>query len=257
MARAAFFDFDHTLIDADAGVVLGLSLGREGYARARAFRSKPVRAAYYTYVTGKLASVLARGAFLAGLYKARIIKRSTHVRLGYGMLKGVRQRDMDARMAAIWDERLKELFFPDMLKLLDEHRKRGDRLVIVTTALRPLIEHAKKYIGEDVDIIACEPHVEEGIWSGRVEGPLYGAEKRDAMVKYAAERAIDLTESTAYSDHWSDVAFLEAVGHAVVVNPDLRLSLFAKRRGWRILRVTPPPRSSRAQKALAEREQAS
>lgn len=240
--EAAFFDLDHTLIDADAGVMLGLSVGFSEFHKASEYRSKPVRAAYYTYAGGRFAAALAQGALFAGLYKAKIIKRSTHVRLGYRMLKGMKPRDMSARMAAIWDERLKDLFYPEMLALVERHRKEGRRIVVVTTSLRPLVEHARKWLGE-VDIIACEPGQADGVYSGDVEGPLYGAQKRESVERFARENDIDLAESWAYSDHWSDVAFLECVGNPVVVNPDLRLALLARRRGWRVLRVALPKSS--------------
>ena len=44
--------------------------------------------------------------------------------------------------------------------------------------------------------------------------------------------ALDLAASTAYSDSYSDVPFLEAVGHPVAVNPDRRLKKIARLRGW-------------------------
>jgi len=52
------------------------------------------------------------------------------------------------------------------------------------------------------------------------------------------EQGIDLDESTAYSDSASDVPFLEAVGHAVAVNPDRKLRGIAAERSWRVLRFS-------------------
>jgi HAD superfamily hydrolase (TIGR01490 family) len=238
--RAAFFDFDRTLIDADAGVLFGLSLGKKAYAEAARFRSKAARAAYYTYVTGRFASALAQGAVVSGLATIKVVKRSTQVRFGYSLLKGVASDDARERITGIWDERIRNLFYPEMLKIVAEHRARGDRVVIVTTGLKPLVELSRDVLGKDTEIIACEPLEENGFWLGKVKGPLYGREKRDAVEAYAKANNIDLAESTAYSDHWSDVAFLEAVGSPVVVNPNLRLAILARKRGWRILRLPPP-----------------
>ena len=50
---------------------------------------------------------------------------------------------------------------------------------------------------------------------------------------FAAANDLDLRESVAYADSTSDLPMLERVGHQVVVNPDPRLLLRARRRGWR------------------------
>ena len=55
-----------------------------------------------------------------------------------------------------------------------------------------------------------------------------------------AEGAFDqrdrhLAACTAYSDSHTDLPFLEAVGHPVVVNPDRELRNIAGERGWPIL----------------------
>jgi phosphoserine phosphatase len=51
----------------------------------------------------------------------------------------------------------------------------------------------------------------------------------------AADDGIDLAGSTAYSDSYSDVPFLEAVGHPVAANPDRKLRRIARERGWPVV----------------------
>jgi phosphoserine phosphatase len=51
----------------------------------------------------------------------------------------------------------------------------------------------------------------------------------------AEREGIDLTRSTAYSDSHTDLAFLEAVGNPVAVNPDKRLRAIALTRDWPVL----------------------
>src|SRR3954451_8901697 len=76
-----------------------------------------------------------------------------------------------------------------------------------------------------------------GAFTGRFDGPfVYGPGKVEAMEAFAAEHRIDLAESYAYSDSLSDLPMLEAVGHAVVVNPDPALAAIAKREGWQTMR---------------------
>ena len=55
------------------------------------------------------------------------------------------------------------------------------------------------------------------------------------MRELAEREGYDLAECTAYSDSHTDLPFLEAVGHPVVVNPDRALRRIAAERGWPVL----------------------
>ncbi|MHB8606111.1 MAG: HAD family hydrolase [Thermoplasmatota archaeon] len=240
MQKAAFFDFDKTLLHGDAGVIFGRSLGAYGYEQAKLkYKSRFRRALWHTWVTTKIAGILASEVFVRTLYKLHLIKRSTLVRVGYRFLRGFKVEDMEVRMDRVWEKEIVARLYPEMIAKLEDHRARGDRVVIVTTGLRPLIERAKARLGE-VDIIAVDMKEEDGFWTGRVEGPLYGVQKRDAIQAFAAAHDVDLATSTAYSDHYSDLAFLEAVGHPIVVNPKRKLRRIANDRHWEILRVRKP-----------------
>ena len=59
-------------------------------------------------------------------------------------------------------------------------------------------------------------------------------EKAEAINALAKERNYDLSKSFAYSDSATDLPMLEAVGHAVAVNPDRALKKEALARGWDI-----------------------
>jgi len=67
-----------------------------------------------------------------------------------------------------------------------------------------------------------------------------------AMRELAEREGYDLATSYAYSDSITDVPMLEAVGHAVVVNPDRTLRRLAVERGWEVARFShPQPLSER------------
>ena len=57
-----------------------------------------------------------------------------------------------------------------------------------------------------------------------------------ALEELASAQGLDLARSTAYSDSHTDLAFLEAVGHPVAVNPDRALRRVVRERGWPALR---------------------
>lgn len=237
---AAFFDFDKTLLHGDAGVIFGWTLG--GWALAKGRDLPPSeRRRYNAVVAGHIARTVGTGLAWRTLNAVGILKRSELVERSYRFLEGFPAAEMTERMARVWNEKLEERLYPAMRAVLDRHRREGRRIVIVTTGLRELVEHSRKVLGEDVDVIGAEMRHKDGVWEGTVEGPLYGVHKAEAVRAYAAKHDVDLAASYAYSDHFSDAAFLEAVGHPVCVNPSLRLQMLARRKGWQVLWVLPPP----------------
>jgi len=54
-------------------------------------------------------------------------------------------------------------------------------------------------------------------------------------VKVCRQYNVEPARSKAYSDSFSDVPMLEAVGQPAAVNPDRRLRRVARERGWPVL----------------------
>ena len=236
---AAFFDFDRTLLHGDAGVIFGWTLVDYGFGQGKDLPPK-ARKRHNRQFGLQMAGILGKGLAYKGLHAIGVMKRSRLVELTYRFLAGLPAHEMSARMERVWNEKLRERLYPRMMEVIEEHRKAGRRIVIVTTGLRELVEHSKRALGEDVEVIGVEMRADEGMWLGHVEGPLYGVHKAAAVAAYAARNGIDLSQSWAYSDHFSDTAFLACVGHPVAVNPDFRLRLYAKKKGWQIIQVLPP-----------------
>jgi HAD superfamily hydrolase (TIGR01490 family) len=238
---AAFFDFDKTLLHGDAGVIFGMTLAEWGYEQGRHIKDPVKQAAHHARVTGTIVRMVGTGAAYRALHGIGLMKRSRLIELSYRFLAGFPAAEMSARMERVWNDRLHELLYPKMREVIEHHRRQGHRVVIVTTGMRELVEHSRKALGEDVHVVGVDMlQDEKGNWLGRVEGPLYGVHKAEAVRAYAHEHGIDLAQSYAYSDHYSDVAFLAAVGNPVAVNPQLRLALHARKKGWRVMRVLPP-----------------
>jgi len=73
------------------------------------------------------------------------------------------------------------------------------------------------------------------VYTGRSLRAAHGEGKAAAVRELAAAEGFDLAECTAYSDSYTDVPFLEVVGHPVAVNPDRRLRRIARDRDWPVL----------------------
>lgn len=244
-AQAAFFDFDHTLLHGDAGVVFGWTLAEWSFERGKHL-PEPERRRHNAAVSAQIARNIGTGAVYKSLNAVGILKRSKLHELAYRFLEGLPAAEMSARMERVWNEKLRDLLYPKMREVIEGHRKAGRRIVIVTTGMAELVSHSKLVLGQDIDIIGATMRVTDGIWEGRVDGPLYGVHKAAAVREWAAKSGVDLTESYAYSDHYSDLAFLQSVGHPVAVNPDLRLRMHARRLGWPVLNVLPHSRPRRS-----------
>jgi HAD superfamily hydrolase (TIGR01490 family) len=153
---------------------------------------------------------------------------------GVMILRGVRPEAVAELVAAAMEPVLKPLLAPEVVDAAHGFRARGHRVYIVSTALQEIVDAIVADLGLDGGIgTVCE--VVDGCYTGRALRPLHGRAKAEALDELAARDGLDLAASTAYSDSHSDLPFLEAVGHPVVVNPDKSLRKIAQERGWPIL----------------------
>jgi HAD superfamily hydrolase (TIGR01490 family) len=125
---------------------------------------------------------------------------------------------------------LRPLVYAESLDLVQRHRRRGEPVYIVSATLQEIVEAIADDLGFDGALgTVCE--VVDGRYTGRALRALHA----DNKARCIRELDFDLAESTAYSDSHTDLPFLEAVGHAVCVNPDRALRRIAADRGWPVL----------------------
>ena len=123
---------------------------------------------------------------------------------------------------------LRPLVYDEPLQLVRRHRERGEKVYIVSATLQEIVEHIADDLGFDGAIgSTCE--IVDGVYTGRSLRAAHGEGKAQALRELARAEALDLAASTAYSDSYSDVPFLEAVGHPVAANPDRKLRRIARR----------------------------
>jgi len=84
-------------------------------------------------------------------------------------------------------------------------------------------------------VIATRAEIDdEGRYTGELAFYSYGEQKGEAIRALAERSGLDLAGSYAYSDSFTDVPMLEAVGNPVAVNPDRDLRKHAEEHGWQI-----------------------
>lgn len=130
---------------------------------------------------------------------------------------------------------IEPLWLPRAEQLLSRHRQQGDCLVIVSATNRFIVEPICHKLGVR-EIIATEPEIRKGRYTGKVSGvPSYREGKVERVKSWMEGSGQTLDDSYFYSDSLNDMALLQAVDHPVVVDPDPQLKAEAQIRGWPII----------------------
>lgn len=216
MAAAAFFDLDRTVIRRSSVLALAGSFRRRGLIS----RLDLVKSAFWQVL------FVVRGA---SAERVRAVSED-----GMKVLAGFSVDDMRGIVGDAMEPVLRPLVYDEPLHLVRRHRERGEKVFIVSATLQEIVEHIADDLGFDGAIgSTCE--IIDGVYTGRSLRAAHGEGKAQAVRELAAVEGLDLAECTAYSDSYSDVPFLEVVGHPVAANPDRKLRRIARDRGWPVM----------------------
>ena len=149
--------------------------------------------------------------------------------------RGMRQQVLRAQSRQLFDEEVLPSIYPDTQALLEEDRRQGYLPVLVSGELDVALDEVIRYLG--FQAVICNRLVfEDGVATGQVEAPLIAEEEKvRAMESLCRQYGTEMKQSKAYSDSFSDLPMLEAVGIPAAVNPDRRLKRVAQERRWAIL----------------------
>jgi HAD superfamily hydrolase (TIGR01490 family) len=200
-------------------------------------------------------------AFSGPLHRAGLLSRRMLLRAAWGQLvyaqfgaspeKLAKLRDSVLRLTVGWDQAVigqivretlvdvvEPIVYDEALELIREHRSAGRKVFLVSASPEEIVAPLAQYLGVDEAIATRAELDEQGRYTGRTELYCYGPQKVVAMAAIAERDGIDLAASYGYSDSATDRPMLEAVGHAVAVNPDRELLRAAKSHGWEVRRFT-------------------
>ncbi len=210
--RAAFFDMDRT--------VLRISTG--------------TRWLRFLYRRGELSRLgLARAAYWSALYELAILDMDALATKLVAELAGQPEAELIAK-SEIWHlADVVHQVAPRGRDAIERHRRRGDRVVLLTGSTQYAAEAVARGLGID-DVLCSRLEVDGGRFTGRLTQMCFGQHKVGIAERFAADHGIDLQRSWFYSDSYNDLPMLSRVGTAVAINPDARLHHHARRRGWRV-----------------------
>jgi len=213
---AAFFDLDKTIIATSSAMAFSKPFQAGGLISRRAV----LRSAYsqFLYATG--------GADHEQMDKIRLFMSD--------LVAGWDVATVREIVAETLHTVVDPLVYDEAVSLIEEHHAAGRDVVIVSTSGTEVVEPIGAMLGAD-DVVATRLEEVDGKYTGQIEYYAYAEEKAIAVRRLADEHGYDLAGCYAYSDSFTDVPMLAAVGHPYAVNPDRELRRTALERGWPIL----------------------
>ncbi|MEE1930271.1 HAD family hydrolase [Streptomyces sp. TRM 70351] len=220
---AAFFDLDKTVIAKSSTLTFGKSFYRGGLMNRRAV----LRTAYSRFI------------FLIGRADHEQIERMREYLSD--LCRGWNVEQVKEIVAETLHEIIDPLIYDEAASLIEQHHLAGRDVVIVSTSGAEVVEPIGELLGAD-RVVATRMVVADGRYTGEVEYYAYGPTKAEAIAELAESEGYDLPRCYAYSDSFTDLPMLEAVGHPHAVNPDRALRREAVARDWPVLAFSRPVR---------------
>lgn len=211
----AIFDLDNTLIGGDSDHLWGQFVHEQGLVDGENFAAQ-ADAFYSDYDAGKL-------------------DIDAYLRFALSPLRG-----HSVAVAASWHqqfmlEKIDPIMLPRAAKLVEEHRARGDQLLIITATNAFITRPIADRLGID-ELIACEAEIADGVYTGEPIGiPSFQEGKVTRLRAWVEDRDATLKGAWFYSDSHNDLPLLEIVDNPVAVDPDAKLTARAKELGWPVM----------------------
>ena len=183
------------------------------------------------------AAALVPIAWAFGLHALGLLRDPCRVkrRVAHSLLRGQPvQPHLDGARRLIGARNV-DLLRPGILDLVQEFRRAGHPVFLVSAALDFLVEPFAQLIEAD-GWFGTETLRADGRFTGEL-GPLIPFLEAKAVVlrRMAEAHGLDLAASTACSDSELDLPMLRAVGRPIAVAPSRKLARLAAAYGWPVL----------------------
>ncbi|MGZ4998058.1 MAG: histidinol-phosphatase [Methylobacter sp.] len=211
----AIFDLDNTLIADDSDYLWGQFLVDQGIVDKNHYESANAKF-YDDYKQGTLDIV-------------------EFLRFSLQPLADNNPEQLYQWRAQFIEEAIRPLMLESAQQLIDRHKARGDTLLVITATNRFVTEPIVNLYGIE-NLLATTPEFIDGRYTGGFNGiPCFREGKvklLDAWLKNSTET---MQDSWFYSDSHNDLPLLKLVDNPVAVDPDERLTEFAKTSNWPII----------------------
>lgn len=222
MKTAAFFDLDKTVIAKSSTLAFGRPFYRAGFVGRRTLMKFGFAQLFYV---------------LFGADEDQLERVRDQM---LNLTSGWHRAEIEQLVEETLEEVADPLVYAEALTLIDEHKREGREVYLVSASPIEIVRPIGRHIGV-TNIIATKVKTDAaGFFLPELELYAMGPGKADAINDLAEREGIDLSESYAYSDSVTDTPMMDIVGHPVAVNPEKELRRIAEERGWPIVEFTRP-----------------
>lgn len=208
----AIFDLDETLIDGDCASLWAQEMAKIGWVDRESFLRKDAEL-MAEYAFGRLAM-------------------EDYMAFSLAPMVGRTADEVEHVVEPFVEDVIEPLIFSDAMRHVAEHRKAGDRILIISASAEFLVKAIAARLGID-DVLAIRLEEQHGFYSGNTEGVLtYREGKATRLREWAEAEEESLEGAYFYSDSINDLPLLEQVAHPYVVNPDPLLRERADAKNW-------------------------
>ena len=132
-------------------------------------------------------------------------------------------------------KKVSRIIAPGASDLIEQHKSRGDTLVVITATNRFITAPIVSQLGIH-HLIATEPTLSTTGFDGSYQTPAcFQNGKLDQLANWLKTYGINHQGSHAYSDSHNDLPLLEWADHPHAVDPDDKLKKVAQQRLWPII----------------------
>ena len=169
------------------------------------------------------------------LYKLQLVRNTVSIRQrAFKHFSNIQVAEFDNLVMDFFKKEMQPRMFKGSLRLLKEHKSRGEEVVLVSASLSNIVDQFKNFLSITY-AVSTELETHNRKFTGKIAGRVaYSENKLEKIKELVAKHDLDLKGSYAYTDHISDLPLLELVDNPRVVNPDLKLKNIAKERNWQI-----------------------
>lgn len=211
----AIFDLDNTLLAGDSDHAWGQFLIDQGLVDANIVKTAN-DTFYADYLAGKL-------------------DIDRYLRFSLSFLAGKPLDELASLHQRFMATTIEPMIGQKSLALLDQHRQRGDTLMIITATNRFVTGPIAKRLNVS-HLIACDAQIVDNQYTGLPTGiPSYQEGKVIRLQTWLDEHNQSLDGAWFYSDSRNDLPLLRQVDNPVAVDPDETLEAQAHLHGWPII----------------------
>ena len=208
----AIFDLDNTLLGGDSDHAWGQFMVEQELVDAEAYAEANDRF-YQDYQQGRL-------------------DIESYLTFALAPLAERSMAELDVLHRQFMIEKIEPMMLPAAEQLIDNHRRQGDMLMVITSTNSFVATPISRALGIE-HCLCSQAEIRNSRYTGRsLSPPCFREHKITHLNRWLEQHQQTLQGSYGYSDSINDLPLLQAVDKPVVVDGDIALLAHARSQGW-------------------------